>query len=155
MRSGSSIPVDGIVEEGVGVINQSSMTGEPIGVKREAGGAVFAGTVVEEGEIVIKVTSVGDDTRFRQVATFIEESEALKAGIQGKSERLADMAVPFTFGLAGIVYLLTRNFIRAASVLLVVIPAPLSSRPLWLFWPLCAKAHIMAWLSRADATLKR
>ncbi len=119
VRSGSSIPVDGIVEEGVGVINQSSMTGEPIGVKREAGGAVFAGTVVEEGEIVIKVTSVGDDTRFRQVATFIEESEALKAGIQGKSERLADMAVPFTFGLAGIVYLLTRNFIRAASVLLV------------------------------------
>ncbi|MCR4665973.1 MAG: heavy metal translocating P-type ATPase [Desulfovibrio sp.] len=119
VRSGSSIPVDGIVAEGVGVVNQSSMTGEPIGVKREVGGAVFAGTVMEEGEIVIKVTKVGDETRFRQVATFIEESEALKAGIQGKSERLADMAVPFTFALAGIVYLVTRNFMRAASVLLV------------------------------------
>ncbi|MBQ7738580.1 MAG: heavy metal translocating P-type ATPase [Desulfovibrionaceae bacterium] len=119
VRAGSAIPVDGIVAEGVGVVNQSSMTGEPIGVKREAGGAVFAGTVVEEGEIVIRVTSVGDDTRFRQVATFIEESEALKAGIQGKSERMADMAVPFTFALAGIVFLVTRNFVRAASVLLV------------------------------------
>ncbi|MBO4335505.1 MAG: heavy metal translocating P-type ATPase [Desulfovibrio sp.] len=119
VRAGSSIPVDGIVDDGVAVINQSSMTGEPIGVKREAGGAVFAGTVVEEGEIVIKVTNVGDDTRFRQVATFIEESEALKAGIQSRSERLSDIAVPFTFGLAGLVYLLTRNFMRAASVLLV------------------------------------
>ncbi|MCR5813413.1 MAG: heavy metal translocating P-type ATPase [Desulfovibrio sp.] len=119
VRSGSSIPVDGLVVEGVAVINQASMTGEPIGVKREAGGAVFAGTVVEEGEIVIKVTSVGDDTRFRQVAAFIEESEAHKAGIQGKSERMADMAVPFTFALAGLVFLVTRNFMRAASVLLV------------------------------------
>ncbi len=119
VRAGSSIPVDGVVEEGIAVVNQSSMTGEPIGVKREAGGAIFAGTVVEEGEIVVRVTKVGDETRFRQVAAFIEESEALKAGIQGKSERLADIAVPFTFGLAGLVYLLTRNFMRAASVLLV------------------------------------
>ena len=119
VRAGSAIPVDGIVAEGLGVVNQSSMTGEPIGVKREVGGAVFAGTVVEEGELVIRVTSVGDETRFRQVATFIEESEALKATIQGKSERMADMAVPFTFALAGIVLLLTRNFMRAASVLLV------------------------------------
>ena len=119
VRSGSSIPVDGIVVEGLGVVNQASMTGEPIGVKREAGGAVFAGTVVEEGEIVIKVTKVGDATRFRQVAAFIEESEALKAGIQGRSERMADIAVPFTFLLAGLVYLVTRNCMRAASVLLV------------------------------------
>ncbi|MBQ7606629.1 MAG: heavy metal translocating P-type ATPase [Desulfovibrionaceae bacterium] len=119
VRAGSSIPVDGVVAEGVAVVNQSSMTGEPIGVKREEGGAIFAGTAVEEGEIVVRVTKVGDETRFRQVAAFIEESEALKAGIQGKSERLADIAVPFTFGLAGLVYLLTRNFMRAASVLLV------------------------------------
>ncbi|MBQ7618092.1 MAG: heavy metal translocating P-type ATPase, partial [Desulfovibrio sp.] len=119
VRAGTFIPVDGIVAEGTAVVNQSSMTGEPIGVKREKGGAVFAGTVVEEGEITIKVTKVGDETRFRKVATFIEESEALKAGIQGRSERMADMAVPFTFGLAALVYLLTRNFMRAASVLLV------------------------------------
>ncbi|MBO4368656.1 MAG: heavy metal translocating P-type ATPase [Desulfovibrio sp.] len=119
VRSGSSIPVDGIVAEGIGIINQSSMTGEPIGVKREPGGAVFAGTVMEEGEIVIQVTKVGDETRFRQVATFIEESEALKAGIQSKSEHLADMAVPFTFALAGLVFFFTRSLVRAASVLLV------------------------------------
>ncbi|MBQ9536424.1 MAG: heavy metal translocating P-type ATPase [Desulfovibrionaceae bacterium] len=119
VRAGSAIPIDGIVEEGTAVVNQASMTGEPIGVKREHGGAVFAGTVVEEGEIVIRVTQVGDDTRFRQVATFIEESEALKAGIQGKSERMADLAVPFTFALSGLVFAITRNFMRAASVLLV------------------------------------
>ncbi|MDO5484498.1 MAG: heavy metal translocating P-type ATPase, partial [Desulfovibrionaceae bacterium] len=83
------------------------------------GGSVFAGTVVEEGRLVIRVSHVGDGTRLRQIATFIEESEALKAGIQGRSERLADMAVPFTFALAGLVWLVTRDFRRAASVLLV------------------------------------
>lgn len=119
VRAGTSIPVDGIVVRGTAVVNQASMTGEPIGVKREKGGTVFAGTTVEEGEIFIRVTKVGDDTRFRQIAAFIEESEALKAGIQGKSERMADMAVPFTFGLAALVWLLTRDITRAASVLLV------------------------------------
>ena len=119
VADGASIPVDGIVEAGCAVVNQSSMTGEPLGVSREKGASVFAGTVVEEGRIVIRVTQVGDNTRFRQVATFIEESEALKAGIQGKTERLADMAVPFTFALAGLVWFFTRDPRRTAAVLLV------------------------------------
>ena len=119
VRDGGSIPVDGVVEDGYALVNQASMTGEPLGVARSKGGAVYAGTVVEEGRLVIRVSQVGDDTRLRQIATFIEESEALKASIQGKSERLADMAVPFTFALAGLVWLITRDFRRAASVLLV------------------------------------
>lgn len=119
VRDGGSIPVDGIVEEGCALVNQSSMTGEPMGVRRTRGASVFAGTVVEEGRLVIRVSHVGDGTRLRQVVKFIEESEALKAGIQGKTERLADLAVPFTFALAGLVWLFTRDFRRAASVLLV------------------------------------
>lgn len=119
VRDGGSIPVDGVVEEGCAVVNQSSMTGEPLGVRRTNGASVFAGTVVEEGRLVIRARHVGDGTRLRQVVKFIEESESLKAGIQGKYERLADMAVPFTFGLAALVWLLTRDFRRAASVLLV------------------------------------
>ena len=119
VRDGGSIPVDGVVEKGCAVVNQSSMTGEPLGVKRTVGASVFAGTVVEEGSLVIRARHVGDGTRLRQVVKFIEESETLKAGIQGKYERLADMAVPFTFGLAALVWLLTRDFRRAASVLLV------------------------------------
>ncbi|MDD4700946.1 MAG: heavy metal translocating P-type ATPase [Desulfovibrio sp.] len=119
VRDGGSIPVDGVVEKGHAVVNQSSMTGEPLGVNRTTGASVFAGTVVEEGCLVIRARHVGDGTRLRQVVKFIEESESLKAGIQGKYERLADMAVPFTFGLAALVWLLTRDFRRAASVLLV------------------------------------
>lgn len=119
VRDGGSIPVDGIVEDGCAVVNQSSMTGEPLGVPRAKGASVFAGTVVEEGRLVIRVSHVGDGTRLRQVVTFIEQSEALKASIQGKTERLADLAVPFTFGLAALVWLITRNPMRAASVLLV------------------------------------
>jgi len=74
---------------------------------------------VEQGHLVIRATHVGDGTRLKQVVRFIEESEALKAGIQGKFERMADMAVPFTFALAGLVWLITRNPMQAASVLLV------------------------------------
>lgn len=119
VRAGASIPVDGIVISGLAVVNQASMTGEPLGVKRGEGSAVFAGTVVEEGEITIKVSQVGKQTRISQIIDFIEESEILKAGIQGRSERLADMAVPFTFGLATLVWLFTRNTMLVASVLLV------------------------------------
>ena len=119
IRSGTSIPVDGVVVDGEAVVNQSAMTGEPIGVVRNAGCSVFAGTVVEEGEIAIRVSSVGDGTRLRQIVNFIEESEALKAGVQGRFERMADMAVPFTFGLAALVWFATRDPIRASSVLLV------------------------------------
>lgn len=119
VRDGGSIPVDGVVEDGEAVVNQASMTGEPLGVPRGKGASVYSGTVVEQGRLVIRAVHVGDGTRLQQVVSFIEQSEALKAGIQGKFERMADMAVPFTFGLAGLVWLLTRDPLRASSVLLV------------------------------------
>ena len=119
VHAGGSIPVDGEVAEGCGLVNQSSMTGEPLGVHRAEGASVYAGTALEEGRLVIRARHVGDGTRLRQVVKFIEESESLKAGVQGKFEKLADMAVPFTFGLAGLVWLITRDFRRASSVLLV------------------------------------
>lgn len=119
VRDGGCIPVDGVVVDGEAVVNQASLTGEPLGVPRGKGASVYSGTVVEQGRLVIRAVHVGDGTRLQQVVHFIEESEALKAGIQGKYERMADMAVPFTFGLAALVWLITRNPLRAASVLLV------------------------------------
>ena len=119
VRDGGCIPVDGVVVDGEAVVNQASLTGEPLGVPRGPGASVYSGTVVEQGRLVIRAVHVGDGTRLQQVVHFIEESEALKAGIQGKYERMADMAVPFTFGLAALVWLVTRNPVQAASVLLV------------------------------------
>ena len=119
VRDGGSIPVDGVVEDGEAVVNQASMTGEPLGVPRGKGASVYSGTVVEQGRLVIRTVHVGDGTRLQQVVKFIEQSEALKAGIQGRFERMADMAVPFTFGLAALVWAVTRDPLRASSVLLV------------------------------------
>lgn len=118
-RSGAAIAVDGVVVSGEALVNQASMTGEPLGVRRAEGSSVFAGTVVEEGELVIRATGVGDSTRLSRIVRFIEESEGRKADIQGRAERLADAAAPFSFLLAGLVWLITRNPTRAASVLLV------------------------------------
>lgn len=119
VRSGSAIPVDGRVVEGEASVNQAYMTGEALGVLRSPGNFVFAGTAVEEGELIIEPTGVGRQTRFQQIMRFIDESEARKAGIQGKMERLSDAVVPFTFLLAALVLLATRNPMRAAGVLMV------------------------------------
>lgn len=119
VRTGNTIPVDRTVVAGNAAVNQATMTGEPLAVHREAGGSVFAGTVVEDGEIDIHPTKMGDGTRLNQIVQFIETSEKSKAGIQGKAERLADAVVPFNFALAGIVFLATRSLARAASVLMV------------------------------------
>jgi len=119
VRDGTVIPVDGVVAEGVASVNESSLTGEALGVMRTVGSSVYAGTVVEAGELFIRPTSIGRDTRMQQIVRFVENAEQLKAGIQARYEKLADRAVPFTFALAGLVFLATRNLARAASVLLV------------------------------------
>lgn len=119
VRSGGLIPVDGIVEEGEALVNQASMTGEALGVRKSAGGAVFSGTSVEEGEILIKAKKVGSATRVQSIISYIEQSEASKAGLQGRAERLADSIVPFSFILSGLVYLFTRDTLKAGNVLLV------------------------------------
>ncbi len=119
VRAGAAIAVDGVVEEGEAVVNQSSMTGEPLGIVRTVGASVYAGTVVEEGELYIRPTGIGSDTRLQKIIAFIEDSQSRKAEVESRALRLADMAVPFTFALAGLVWLITRNPLRAASVLLV------------------------------------
>ena len=119
VRAGSVIPADGIVVSGDASVNQATMTGEPLPVHRTAGGSVFAGTVVEDGEIDVRPTALGDKSRLSKIVRFIETSEAAKAGIQGKAEHLADAIVPYNFLLAGLVWLFTRDLTRTASVLLV------------------------------------
>ena len=119
VRSGSVIPVDGVVVSGDAAVNQATMTGEPLPVHRTVGGSVFAGTVVEDGEIDIRPTALGDASRLSQIVSFIQNSEAAKAGIQGKAERLADAIVPYNFLLAGLVFFFTRDLTRTASVLMV------------------------------------
>lgn len=119
VRAGSSIPADGVVVSGTALVNQAAMTGEPMPVAREKGGAVYAGTVVEAGEIVIRVTQIGEGTKLNQVVSFIEQSEAHKSRLEAKYLRLADKAVPFTFALAGLVWAATGSLMRASAVLLV------------------------------------
>ena len=119
VRTGNTIPVDGKGVAGNAEVNQATMTGEPLPVHRESGGTVFAGTVVEDGEIDIQATKMGDGTRLNQIVKFIETSEKSKAGIQGKAEHLADAIVPFNFALAGLVFLCTRSLARTAAVLMV------------------------------------
>lgn len=119
VRNGTIIPVDGKVIRGDASVNQSSMTGEPLGVHKKVGDSVFAGTALEEGNLVIEVRSLQSDSRINQVVNLISESEELKASIQGRAERIADKIVPFSFLLSGLVFLLTRTPSKALSVLLV------------------------------------
>ncbi|WP_018123751.1 heavy metal translocating P-type ATPase [Desulfovibrio oxyclinae] len=118
VRSGARIPVDGVVADGTAMVNQSSMTGEPLSVKRGVGKEVFAGTVVEEGKIVILSEEVGDETRFAKIAHVIADSENMKAEIHGQAIQLADRIVPFSFILFGVIFAITRNWRQAAAVLM-------------------------------------
>lgn len=108
-----------MVLDGEAAVNQTAMTGEPLAVHRTSGGAVFAGTVVESGEIAIRPTGIGDGTRLSQIISFVEESEKAKAGIASKALKFADAIVPFNFALAALVWIITRDLTRTASVLLV------------------------------------
>jgi len=118
VRSGARVPVDGVVADGTAMINESSMTGEPLSVKRGVGKEVFAGTVVEEGKIVILSEGVGDETRFAKIAQVIADSETMKAEIHGQAVKLADKIVPFSFILSGVIFAVTRNWMQAAAVLM-------------------------------------
>lgn len=120
IRSGARIPVDGVVQTGTAMVNQASMTGEPLAVQKDGASKseVFAGTVVEEGKIIICSEAVGDDTCFAQIAQVITESEQLKAGLHSDAEKLADKIVPFSFVFAAGVYAVTRNWVQAAAVLM-------------------------------------
>jgi Cu2+-exporting ATPase len=119
VRAGSVIPVDGTVSEGSAMVNQSAMTGESEPVHRAPGLSVYAGTVVEEGELVVRVTAFDSETRLHKIAEMIDESEELKAAIQNRAEKMADAIVPYSFLLAGGIYLWTRDATRATAALLV------------------------------------
>ncbi len=119
VRAGSAMPTDGTVIAGEGMVNQASLTGEPLAVPRGPGATVYAGTILEEGELIVKATRVGSGTRTNAIITTIKESESVKASVQGKYERIADAIVPYNFLLSGAVYAATHSPMRARSVLLV------------------------------------
>ena len=119
VHMGNVIPFDGEVSGGEGMVNQVSLTGEAMPVRRVQGQSVYAGTVVEEGELDIRVKAVSGSTRFEKIVAMIEDSEKLKSSMESRAEHLADRLVPYTlFGTAG-VWLLTRNVTKALSVLMV------------------------------------
>ena len=119
IRMGNVIPFDGEVVNGEGMVNQASLTGESLPVRRSVGQSVFAGTVLEEGEIEVLVKAVSGSTRFEKIVTMIEDSEKLKSSVEGKAEHLADRLVPYTLLGTGAVWLLTRNITKTLSVLMV------------------------------------
>ncbi len=119
IRTGSMIPIDGVVFSGEAEVNQSSMTGEPIAIFKKPGDSVFAGTVVEDGKIIIEVHSLVNESRISKIIELIESSENLKASIHSKAEHIADTIVPFSFLLSLGVFVFTRDWHKALSVLLV------------------------------------
>ena len=119
IHMGDVIPVDGKVIEGDAMVNEASMTGEPLAVHKKLGKTVHAGTVVEEGNIVVEVYSMNKETRLNKIIDLIENSEELKADTQSKAEKLADSIVPYSFLATALTYLITRNPTKALSVLMV------------------------------------
>ena len=119
VHMGNVIPFDGTVIEGEAMINQAALTGESVPVRRSSEDSVYAGTVLEEGEITLRVEKTGGSSRFEKIVTMIEASEKLKSSLEGKAEHLADQLVPYTFAGTGLIYLLTRNVTKALSVLMV------------------------------------
>ena len=119
VHMGTVIPFDGIVSEGEGLVNQSSLTGEPLPTLKTAGGYVYAGSVLEEGELTFTVKKAGGSSRYEKIVGMIEESEKLKSSLEGKAERLADQLVPITFAGTALTWLFTRNVTKALAVLMV------------------------------------
>ena len=119
VHMGDIIPVDGKVVDGEAMVNEASMTGEPLAVHKRAGKTVHAGTVIEEGNIIVEVYSINKETRLNKIIDLIENSEELKADAQSKAEELADSIVPYSFLATALTYLFTGNAKRALSVLMV------------------------------------
>ena len=119
IHMGNVIPFDGEVCEGEATVNQASLTGESLAVRKAVGGYVYAGTVLEEGELTICVKKVAGSSRYEKIVTMIEESEKLKSSVEGKAEHLADRLVPYSLAGTALTYLLTRNATKALAILIV------------------------------------
>ncbi|EPF47356.1 HAD ATPase, P-type, family IC [Treponema vincentii F0403] len=119
VRAGSQIPADGNVEQGEGLVNQASITGESLPVEKKSGTTVFAGTILLEGELYIRVRTVGSETKVNNIIAMIDRSQSLKAAAQKRSELIAEKVVPFNFLLTGLTYLFTRDITKTVSTLMV------------------------------------
>lgn len=119
VRMGTVIPFDGEVVHGEAMVDQASMTGESEPVKKDSGDSVFAGTVITEGELVIKVREAEGGSRYERIVKMIEDSEKLKSGVESRAEHLADRLVPYALGATALTCLITRNMTKAMSVLMV------------------------------------
>lgn len=119
VRMGGMIPLDGILVEGEIMVNQASLTGESVPVPKHSGNSVYAGTVVEEGACVLRVTQQSGEGRYDKIVAMIEQSEQLKSAAENQASNLADRLVPYTLAGSALVYLLTRNVTRVLSVLMV------------------------------------
>lgn len=119
IHMGNTIPFDGVVTDGEATVNQASLTGESDPVRKSPDDMVYAGTVLEEGELTIRVQTVGGSSRYDKVVKMIEESEKLKSGLESRAEHLADSLVPYSLGGTALTYLLTRNATKALSILMV------------------------------------
>ena len=148
VHMGNVIPFDGTVISGEAMVNQASLTGESEPVRRGEGTSVFAGTVVEEGEIVFRVKRAGGSSKYDKIVRMIEESEKLKSGLESKAEHLADKLVPYSLGGTALTYLLTRNTTKALSILMVDFSCALK-----LAMPITVLAAIRQ-ASQASATVK-
>ena len=119
VRTGMPVCVDGVVERGCAMVNQSALTGEPLAVERAAGDSVYAGTACENGEMYVRVTHGAGGTKLRSIVSMVEQSESLKSEAQSRCEHLADAIVPWNFLLAGIVALTTRSLVKTSAALMV------------------------------------
>ena len=119
IHMGTVIPFDGIVTEGEAMVNEASLTGESMPVAKHESSYVYAGTVMEEGELTIRVKETSGSTKFEKIVTMIEETEKLKSAVESKAEHLADRLVPYTLAGTALTYVLTRNVTKALSILMV------------------------------------
>ena len=119
VHMGNVIPLDGVIKEGEGMVNQASLTGEAIPVAKKPGGYVYAGTVLEEGELLIEVKENSGTTKYEKIVAMIEKTEKLKSTVESRAEHLADRLVPYSLGGTALTYLLTRNATKALSILMV------------------------------------
>ena len=119
VRTGMPVCVDGTVVRGCAMVNQAALTGEPLAVERTVGDDVFAGTAVEDGEIIVEVKANEGQTKLRTIVNLVEQTESYKSRTQSRMERLADRIVPWNFLLAGIVALTTRSLVKTSAALMV------------------------------------
>ena len=119
VRTGNVIPADGMIVRGEALVNQASITGEPLAVEKREGASVFAGTIVQEGELFVEVRAVGSQTKVQNILSMIDNSQALKVSSQVRSERLADSLVKYNFLLSLAVFLFTRNMTKVMATLMV------------------------------------